>query len=66
MLGGISEWTVRAWLSQGRLRRTKVGRRTMLKKDELNKVVREERICPAAKGRRVDQQAQRELVDGKT
>jgi len=29
-LGGVSPWTVRAWLSQGKLRRTKVGGRTMV------------------------------------
>lgn len=30
VLGGVSDWTIRAWLSQGRLRRTKVGSRTMV------------------------------------
>ena len=29
-LGGISPWTVRAWISQGRLEKTKVGARTMV------------------------------------
>jgi excisionase family DNA binding protein len=29
-LGGVSPWTVYSWLSQGRLRRTKVGSRTMV------------------------------------
>lgn len=29
-LGGVSTWTVYAWLSQGRLQRTKVGSRTMV------------------------------------
>jgi excisionase family DNA binding protein len=29
-LGGISPWTVRAWLTQGKLKRTKVGGRTMV------------------------------------
>jgi excisionase family DNA binding protein len=38
-LGGISIWTVRAWLSQGRLERTKVGNRTMIKESELEKVI---------------------------
>jgi excisionase family DNA binding protein len=38
-LGGISVWTVRAWLSQGRLRRTKVGGRTMVRQSELQKVI---------------------------
>jgi excisionase family DNA binding protein len=30
-LGGISKWTIHAWLSQGRLQRTKVGGRTMIR-----------------------------------
>jgi excisionase family DNA binding protein len=40
-LGGISKWTVHAWLSQGRLRRTKVGSRTMIRESELQKVIQE-------------------------
>jgi excisionase family DNA binding protein len=40
-LGGISKWTVYAWLSQGKLRRTKVGGRTMIRESELAKVIRE-------------------------
>jgi excisionase family DNA binding protein len=38
-LGGISKWTVYAWLSQGRLQRTKVGGRTMVRESELAKVI---------------------------
>jgi excisionase family DNA binding protein len=38
-LGGISKWTVHAWLSQGRLSRTKVGSRTMIRESELRKVI---------------------------
>jgi len=41
MLGGISKWTVHAWLSQGKLRRTKVGGRTMIRESELAKVIQE-------------------------
>jgi excisionase family DNA binding protein len=40
-LGGISTWTVHAWLSQGRLRRTKIGRRTMISESELERFVKE-------------------------
>lgn len=40
-LGGISKWTVHAWLCQGRLRRTKVGGRTMIRESELRKVIKE-------------------------
>jgi excisionase family DNA binding protein len=34
-LGGISKWTVHAWLSKGKLRRTKVGSRTMIRESDL-------------------------------
>jgi excisionase family DNA binding protein len=40
-LGGISKWTVHAWLSQGRLQRTKVGGRTMIRESELPKVIQD-------------------------
>ena len=40
-LGGLSKWTIHAWLSQGRLRRTKVGGRTMIRESELQKVIEE-------------------------
>ena len=40
-LGGISKWTLHAWLSQGKLRRTKVGSRTMIRESELAKVIRD-------------------------
>jgi len=40
-LGGISKWTVHAWLSQGRLQRTKVGGRTMIRESELTKVIQD-------------------------
>lgn len=38
-LGGISKWTIHAWLSQGRMERTKVGGRTMIRESELEKVI---------------------------
>jgi excisionase family DNA binding protein len=41
-LGGISKWTVHAWLSNGKLRRTKVGSRTMIRESELQRVIRDE------------------------
>lgn len=34
-LGGISKWTIHAWLAKGKLRRTKVGRRTMIRESDL-------------------------------
>jgi len=35
LLGGISKWTVHAWLAKGKLRRTKVGSRTMISERDL-------------------------------
>lgn len=34
-LGGISKWTVHAWLAKGKLRRTKIGSRTMVSERDL-------------------------------
>lgn len=39
LLGGISKWTIHAWLSQGKMQRTKVGGRTMIRESELRKVI---------------------------
>ena len=47
ILGGISKWTVYAWLSQGKLQRTKVGGRTMIRESELQKVIQEGGKSPA-------------------
>jgi len=38
-LGGISKWTLYSWLSQGKLQRTKVGGRTMIRESELARVI---------------------------
>jgi excisionase family DNA binding protein len=46
-LGGISKGTVHAWLSRGRLRRTKVGARTMIRESELAKVIEDGGKSPA-------------------
>ena len=37
-LGGLSKYTIQAWLSQGKLRRTKVGSRTMIRESELERI----------------------------
>ncbi len=39
LLGGISPWTVHAWLAKGRLRKTKVGARTMIFESDLRAFV---------------------------
>jgi len=36
---GISHYTVEAWLSKKKMQRTKVGRRTMIRESELEKVL---------------------------
>ena len=46
-LGGISRWTLYSWLSQGRLQRTKVGGRTMIRESELQKVIEDGGKSPA-------------------
>jgi excisionase family DNA binding protein len=39
--GGLSKYTIAAWLSQGKLRRTKVGSRTMIRQSELERFIAE-------------------------
>ncbi len=38
-LGGVSKWTVHAWLAKGKLRRTKVGSRTMIRESDLQSFI---------------------------
>jgi len=49
-LGGISKWTVHAWLSQGRLQRVKVGSRTMIRESELVKLIEDGSKPSASRG----------------
>ncbi|MGB8834929.1 MAG: helix-turn-helix domain-containing protein [Candidatus Sulfotelmatobacter sp.] len=46
-LGGLSKWTIHGWLSKGKLQRTKVGGRTMIRESELQKVIEEGGKSPA-------------------
>ena len=48
-LGGLSKWTINGWLSQGKLRRTKVGSRTMIRESELQKMIDDGGKSPAPK-----------------
>jgi excisionase family DNA binding protein len=48
-LGGISKWTVHGWLSKGKLERTKVGSRTMIRESELQKIIQDGGKSPAPK-----------------
>ena len=38
-LGGISKWTVYAWISKGKIRKTKIGSRTMVSEQDLRAFV---------------------------
>jgi excisionase family DNA binding protein len=49
VLGGLSKWTIHAWLSQGKLRRTKVGGRTMIRESELQKVIQDGGKSPVSR-----------------
>jgi excisionase family DNA binding protein len=46
-LGGLSKYTIEAWLSKGKLMRTKVGRRTMIRASELQRVIEDGGKSPA-------------------
>lgn len=39
LLGNISVWTVRSWLSKGVLSKVKIGSRTMIKESELVRLI---------------------------
>jgi excisionase family DNA binding protein len=49
-LGGISKWTVHAWLAKGKLQRTKIGSRTMIAEHDLRAFIA--RCNPEAQGER--------------
>ena len=51
LLGGISHWTVRCWLRDRKLRRTKVGARTMVAESELRRFLREQKSKGGKRGR---------------
>jgi hypothetical protein len=38
-LGGLSPYTIHAWLSSGKLKRSKVGARTMIRGSELARII---------------------------
>lgn len=48
-LGGLSRYTIESWLSKGKLRRTKVGARTMISESELQRVIEVGGKSPAPK-----------------
>jgi excisionase family DNA binding protein len=50
-LGGLSKWTIHGWLSKGKLQRTKVGGRTMIRESELQRIIEDGGKSPAPKRR---------------
>ncbi len=54
-LGGVSRWTIYSWLSQGRLRKTKIGSRVMIAESDLQAFIAScnpELAVPAPEGKR--------------
>jgi predicted site-specific integrase-resolvase len=53
-LGGISPATIATWLSTGRfgLQRVKIGRRTMLREEDLSKVIEASKNSPTPRARK--------------
>ena len=50
-LGDVSPYSINAWLSQGRLARTKISARTFIRKSELERFIRDGgRRAPADQG----------------
>jgi len=48
-LGGLSKYTIHAWLSSGKMARTKVGSRTMIRESELERVIEDGGKSPVVK-----------------
>ena len=48
-LGGVSKWSVYAWLSSGRLQGVKIGSRVMVRESELERFVNEGGQAPTPK-----------------
>ena len=44
-LGGLSVWTLRAWVRDGKLKQTKVGRRIMFRESDLESFVRSQNFA---------------------
>jgi len=48
-LGGLSKYTIHAWLSSGNLQRTKVGARTMIRESQLQRVIEDGGKSPVSR-----------------
>ena len=53
-LGGLSKYTIHAWLAKGKLQRTKVGSRTMIRESELQRVIEDGGKSPTARPRETE------------
>jgi len=58
-LGGVSRWSIYSWLSQGRLRKTKVGSRVMIAESDLQAFLAACNPEPAAPAQRVTDRSTR-------
>src|ERR1700729_1731569 len=61
-LGGISKWTVHAWLAKGKLRRTKVGSRTMIRERDLQAFLDECNPDSSSEAGTINQSAKPRLI----
>ena len=61
-LGGLSPWTIRAWLSQGKLTRIKIGSRTMIREAELVAMAKPETPAQAAARNSARDRSRQELA----
>ena len=57
-LGGLSPYTIHAWLSAGKLRRTKVGSRTRIRESELQRVIEDGSKSPAPMRKRLAKESE--------
>jgi excisionase family DNA binding protein len=52
---GISPWTVRAWIRDGKLRPVRLGRRVLLSEAELERLVAESQAQPTVAQPQIDE-----------
>jgi excisionase family DNA binding protein len=56
-LGGVSRWSIYAWLSKGRLRKTKVGSRVMIAESDLQAFIAGCNPAPDGRAVRIEDRA---------
>jgi excisionase family DNA binding protein len=60
-LGGVSKWTIYAWLSQGKLKKTKIGGRVMISETDLQAFIA---ACNPESGVPAQEDNRKQLLDG--